>query len=142
MRKNPNVKFRFNAQSHSGLQWIVDDVYINAWPAVTSASFTYLPASVEANANISFTASYTSIDTSLPITYTWNFCGSTQNTTSPTITHVFSEVGDCLITLAVQNPYDSANSSQTVYINPAWNQLILTVNVTPHRRWVGNQDAQ
>ena len=36
----------------------------------------------------------------------------------------FPNAGDCLVTLTVENPYDSAVAPpQTIYVNPAGNQL-------------------
>ena len=53
-----NVYLRFNAQRANAtgyVYWYVDDVSINAWPAVKSASIT-LPASVEVGVPATFTA--------------------------------------------------------------------------------------
>ena len=82
MAKLANVQLRFQAQASSGLLWYIDDVYINAWPAVKTASFTY-PTPVVAGADTTLTASYTSIDTTIPVTYKWNFCGVDQQVTTP-----------------------------------------------------------
>jgi peptidoglycan/xylan/chitin deacetylase (PgdA/CDA1 family) len=126
--KVPNLKFRFNAQSQSGLLFYLDDVFLNAWPAVKSASFTYTPQPAVIGANISFTASYLSINTTLPITYTWVFDGSQQITTSPTVLHQFATPGDHTVQLTVNNPYDSAITSQVVHVLHSTNQYTLTVN--------------
>ena len=126
-----NVRLRFKAQSQSGLLWYLDDIYLNAWPAVKTASFTY-PTPVVAGADTTLTASYTSIDTTLPVTYKWNFCGVEQQVTTPDIMYRFPNAGDCLVTLTVQNPYDSAVASpQTIYVNPSGNQFILNVDISP-----------
>jgi uncharacterized repeat protein (TIGR02543 family) len=125
--KMANVRLRFNAQAQSGLLWYLDDVYINAWPAIKTASFTYAPQPVVAVTNTTFTGSYTSIVTTLPITYHWNFCGVEQQTTTPNITYQFLSVGNCLVTLTVQNPYDSATTEQTINVIGR----TLTVNVDP-----------
>jgi uncharacterized repeat protein (TIGR01451 family) len=116
-----NVKFRFRANSATKLLWYVDDVYLNAWPAVTGAAFTYSPQPVRVQAATTFTASYTSIDTTLPITYTWDWGDGTpiQVTHVPTITHQFLDTSDYIVALTVENPYDSASTSQIVPVSPA-----------------------
>ena len=129
--EEPAVRLRFNAQAQSGVLWYLDDVYLNAWPAVKTAAFTYSPQTIVSGQSIAFSASYTSINTSLPITYTWDFDGVIQVTNSPTINHVFGNPGDLDVGLTVENPYDTAVTSQVVHVDPTANQLILTVNVTP-----------
>ena len=113
-----NVYLRFNAQRANAtgyVYWYVDDVTINAWPAVKTASFTP-PASVEEGVPATFTASYTSINTSLPVTYKWSFAGQEFVTTSPTYDLVFPDAGDIPVTLTVSNPYDSTSVTQTVTV--------------------------
>jgi PKD repeat protein len=114
--ENPNVEFRFRADAQNDLLWYVDNVYINGWPAVTSASFTYTPTQIVASQNITFEASYTSITTTLPITYTWDFDdGSPLVVTHiPTVVHQFPWPDAYSVQLTVENPYDSAFHSQVV----------------------------
>jgi uncharacterized repeat protein (TIGR01451 family) len=116
--KNPDVRLRFRASSTSGLLWTVDDVYLNGWPAVASASYTYSPKPVLKGQNTTFVASYDSVTTTLPITYTWNFGDGTpvQVTHTPTLIHQFAQVGDYVVQLTVQNPYDSTTFSPTVRV--------------------------
>ncbi len=127
-----DVRLRFNATtgSTSGILWYIDDVYINAWPAVKTASFTY-PNEVIAGEPATFTASYTSIDTTLPITYKWSFNGEEVITSSPTTNLSFPEIGDVSVTLTVSSPYDSASSTQTITVLPNPDQFILNVDVVP-----------
>ncbi len=124
-----NVRLRFKATqaTPNGLVWYMDDVYINAWPAVKTASFTY-PNEVVAGMPAAFTASYTSINTTLPMTYTWNFNGEEVITTEPTTNLTFPEIGDVSVTLTVSNPYDSATITQTITVIP---KVFLTVEVVP-----------
>ena len=104
---------------------------INAWPAVKTVSFTP-PASVEEGVPATFTASYTSINTSLPVTYQWNFGGQVF------VTHlhrqydlVFPDAGDIPVTLTVSNPYDSTSVTQTVTVGANSANIVLTTLVTP-----------
>jgi hypothetical protein len=124
-----DVRLRFKAtqSTPNGLLWYMDDVYINAWPAVKTASFTY-PTEVIAGVPAAFIASYTSIDTTLPMTYTWNFNGEEVITTEPTANLTFPDIGDVLVTLTVSSPYDSASTSQTITVIP---KVILSVEVDP-----------
>lgn len=116
--KNSNVRLRFMADSASGLLWTVDDVYLNAWPAVKSASFTYSPKPVKKGTDITFVASYDSMTTSLPVTYTWDFDDGTpvQVRNTPSLVHQFPQVGDHDVHLTVENPYDSASYSITIRV--------------------------
>jgi hypothetical protein len=115
--KTAGVRFRFNAQSHTGSIWYIDDVFVNAGPAINSASFTY-PAPVVTLVNTTFTAAYVSIDHTLPMVYKWNFCGVAKEVSSPTVVHMFTAAGNCLVTLTVESGYDSvAAPSQTVSVS-------------------------
>jgi len=129
--ETPGVRLRFNAQAQSGLTWYLDDVFLNAWPAVKSASFTYSPQAIVSGQNVSFTGSYDSIDTTLPITYTWNFNGVLQQTSTPNISYNFPNPGDLNVELTVENPYDSAVTSQIVHVEPNASQFYLTVDISP-----------
>jgi len=103
------VRFRFNVEARNGTAWYVDDIHFNAWPAITAASFTYTPTSVLVGEPVTFVASYTSVDRSLPITYTWDFGDGTPVvvTDSPTVTHSFGgSVVDYAVQLTVANPQD------------------------------------
>ena len=121
------LRFKSTQATSNGLLWYIDDVYINAWPAVKTASFTY-PSEIMVGEPATFTASYTSIDTTLPMIYTWNLNGDEVITTDPSIDFTFPEIGDVLVTLTVSNPYDSASTIQTISVVP---KAILTVNITP-----------
>ena len=104
--------------------------FINAWPAVKTASFTY-PNEIFAEVPATFTASYTSINSTLPMTYTWNFNGVEVITTDPTYNYAFPEAGDVSVTLTVSSPYDSAFTSETITVIPKPNQAILNVILVP-----------
>jgi len=108
-----NMSFRFNTNAQTGLQWNVDDVYLSAWPGLTNVSFDYSPTPVIVGNNIQFTADYTSIDTSLPITYTWDFGDGSAPDSGANVTHQFPE-GDFLVTLTVENPYDTETYAQLI----------------------------
>ncbi len=127
----PNVKVRFNAQAQGALLWYLDDIYLYAWPAVTSAAFTYYPTVPQSNQTITFTASYQSIDMSLPVTYTWDFGDGTglHVTTNPVITHLFSTGQEHPVKLIVSNPYDSAERVIILSVNQA--VLDTSFTVTP-----------
>ena len=127
-----DVQLRFNATrgSTSGILWYLDDIYINAWPAVKTASFTY-PIEVIAGEPATFTASYTSIDTTIPVSYKWSFNGEEVITSSPTTNLSIPEIGDVSVTLTVSSPYDSASSTQTITVLSNPDQFILNVDVTP-----------
>ncbi len=115
-----NVQVRFRANSTSGtnqMTWYIDNVYLTAWPAVTEASFTYAGGPLGGCTPIAFTATYTSVDTTLPITYTWSWGdGSTTVTAEPIVIHEFPDVGEYTVVLTVENPYDSAVATDTVTI--------------------------
>jgi PKD repeat protein len=108
--ETPSLRLRFNADSWDGLLWYVDDVYLNGWPAVKSASFTYTPTAITAEDVITFVASYDSITTTLPVTYSWDFGDGSglYVTDSPTITYQYSQVITPTVRLTVENPYDDA----------------------------------
>jgi len=116
--ETPNAQFRFKADSQDGLLWYVDDVWLAGWPAVTSASFTYSPKPALTSEDTTFVASYSSIATTLPITYTWDFDDGLPIvvTDAPAITHQFLSKGDYAVELTVDNPYDSAVLSQPVSV--------------------------
>jgi hypothetical protein len=126
-----NVMIRFNAQNYSGLVWIIDDVFVYGGPSIQSASFTH-STPVEAMTAITFTAAYVSVDMTLPITYTWDFCGVTEETSSPTIVHTFTEVGDCQVGVTVDNFYDSASATpQTISVTPPTIQSVTFTYTSP-----------
>ena len=110
-----HVQMRFRAHSQNSLLWYLDDVFLHAYPAVKTASFTY-QSPIFMQTGTTIIAGYTSIDTTLPITYQGDFCGVQRETTPPEITYEFPNSGDCLISLMVKNPYDSAVTSQTISI--------------------------
>ncbi|HDQ71540.1 MAG TPA: PKD domain-containing protein, partial [Chloroflexi bacterium] len=105
-----DVQFRFNAAAQSELRWYVDDVRLNAWPAVTAATFDYAPRPALTGEDVTFVADYTSIDTTLPITYTWDFGDGSPIlvTSEPTVTHLYTEGVEHTVHLTVENPYDDA----------------------------------
>ena len=115
----PNLKLRFNADSQDGLLWYVDDVYLNAWPAVKSASFAYSPTVIVAGEDITFTGSYDSISTTLPMTYTWDFGDGSalEVTNTPTITHQYAVGITPTVQLTIENPHDNAYTYQVLGVN-------------------------
>ena len=128
-----NVYLRFNAQRANAagfVYWYIDDVYINSWPAVKTASITP-PANILEGVPATFTASYTSIDPSLPVTYKWSFGGQEFVTNSPSYDLVFPDAGDIPVTLTVSNPYDDAITTQTVTVIPNAEYFVLTTLITP-----------
>ena len=91
--KMAQVYLRFNVQRANAtgyVFWYVDDITINAWPAISTASFTQ-PAEVREGVPATFTASFTSINTSLPVTYQWDFDSQHVETSSPTV-NLFSQM--------------------------------------------------
>ncbi len=112
----PNLQFRFNANAQNSLLWYIDDVYLNGWPAIASATFTYSPTQVLAWTVITFVASYDSIDTTLPVTYTWDFGDGSDPIVGhvPTATHQFTETKNYNVHLTVENPYDDAQQTRVV----------------------------
>ncbi|HNT76272.1 MAG TPA: PKD domain-containing protein, partial [Anaerolineae bacterium] len=129
--EKPTVKLRFAADVRNNAQWHIDDVYLYAWPAVKSASFTHTPATIMPNEPITFTASYESITDTLPITYTWDFDdGSVIVTSSPTITHQFTNDEDRLVTLVVANPYDTAEYARVLSVHQPVLQTSFTYTIT------------
>jgi hypothetical protein len=114
--KTAGVRLRFNAQSSAGSTWAIDDVYIHAGPAIKSASFTYnTPA--QARVSTTLTANYVSINKNLPVTFLWDFCGVTRQTSNPIMVYKFVSVGSCLVKLTVDNTFDSANAApQTIAV--------------------------
>lgn len=127
----PNVKLRFNAQAQGSLLWYLDNIYLYAWPAVTSASFTNHPAVPQIGQVVIFTATYDSIDTSLPITYTWDFGDGTglHVTNNAVINHTFTDGSERTVRLIVANPYDSAERVIVLSLNKA--VLDTSFTVTP-----------
>ncbi len=104
-----NVYLRFAISPTNSIDWYVDDVYLRAWPAITDASFDYTPKPVLIDQDTTFTATYTSIDTTLPITYTWDFGDGSALVVSadPTVVHTYSAELDYTVRLTVENPYDN-----------------------------------
>ena len=93
--------------------------------------FTYTPETIIATeTETTFTASYTSIEPTLPVTYTWDFCGDDQETSSPVINYTFPYAGDCEVTLTVTNPYDSEIYSEVINISPTGDMYTLETNVS------------
>ena len=128
--KNTSVSLRFNAHSQSGLLFYLDDVYISAWPAVSTATFTYTPDTIiAAETETTFSASYTSIAPTLPVTYDWDFCGVLLEDSSPEINYTFPFAGDCEVTLTVTNPYDSTVTSEVIYVVPTGEMYTLETNI-------------
>ena len=128
--KNNSVSLRFNAHSQSGLLFYLDDVYISAWPAVSTAMFTYAPDTIIATeTETTFSASYTSIAPTLPVTYDWDFCGVVLEDSSPEINYTFPFAGDCEVTLTVTNPYDSTVASEVIYVVPTGEMYTLETNI-------------
>jgi hypothetical protein len=89
--KTSNLRLRFNANSQTGLLWYVDDVRLNGWPAVASASFSYSPRPVFFGADTTFIASYTSINTTLPLLRTLAMARFLSSNTPATI------IGSCSV---------------------------------------------
>jgi uncharacterized repeat protein (TIGR01451 family) len=112
----PNLQLRYNITSTGVLTWYVDDVYLNAFPAVTGASFTYSPQPALVGLPVTFTASYTSPSTTSPITYTWNWDDSSpvQVTQNAGVLHTFANSISYTVRLTVENLYDSAVFTQVV----------------------------
>ncbi len=129
--EQPEVRLRFRGQAQDGLHWLIDDVALHAWPAVTSASFSPASQPITAGVVMTFTAGYTSITTTLPVTYTWNFGGGPQISSTPTITHRFVAEGTFPVTLTVANPYDQAVYTQALSVQPSAIYYTLAVEHIP-----------
>jgi len=116
--KASNLRLRFNAKSQTGLLWHVDDVRLDGWPAIASAAFTYSPQPVPIDVGATFSASYTSINTTLPVTYTWDFGDGSAPVVAkkPTTIHRFLSNGSHTVQLVVENPYDRQVASQSVVV--------------------------
>jgi hypothetical protein len=127
-----DVRLRFEATraTTNGLLWYMDDIFINAWPAIKTASFTF-PSEIMEGVPATFTASYSSIDTSIPVTYTWNFNTEEIITTDPTVNLTFADDGDVAVTLTVSSAYDSATTTETITVIPKPDQAILIVDIIP-----------
>jgi PKD repeat protein len=112
----PNLFVRFNASSQNNLLWYIDDVRVNAWPAVTAAYFSYTPTEVVADEPITFVARYDSIDRTLPMTYTWDFGDGSPPIVTPyrKINHRFPESKEYDVQLTIANPYDDVQLTLTV----------------------------
>jgi hypothetical protein len=113
--KTANFQFRFNANNPTGSLWYLDDVYLYAGPAIKSAAF-IASDPITALEDVTLAASYESIDKTLPVTYNWDFCGVARQSTNASITYKFPKEGDCIVTLTVNTPYDTAVTSQTLAI--------------------------
>jgi hypothetical protein len=111
-----DLQLRFLADSQDQVLWYIDDVLLLGWPAVTAPSFSHAPQPVLTDQDITFVAAYQSIDSSLPITFTWDFDDGSPPlvTHSPTVTHQFPAWDDYAVALTVLNPFDSAVFSQTI----------------------------
>ncbi len=113
--ESSNLQIRFNANSTTSLTWDIDNVYLNGWPAVTDASFDYAPKPLVASQNTVLTATYTSITTTLPVTYTWDFGdGTIESSNNFTISHTFADDQDYTVVLTVENPYDDEVTTKVV----------------------------
>jgi PKD repeat protein len=133
-----DLRLRFNADSQSGLLWYVDDVYLSGFPAVVSASFTYSPEPALAGREMTFVGGYSSLDTMLPVTYTWEFGDGTLPvvTNEPTVGHRFASPDEYEVRLTVQNPYDSASLSQSISVYQAVEGTSFILSATdPTNDW-------
>ena len=111
-----DLQLRFLADSQDQVLWYLDDVLVLGWPAVTSASFSHSPQPVLTDQDITFVAAYDSIDSSQPLTFTWDFDDGSPLLVShsPTVTHQFPAWDDYAVSLSVFNPFDSAVFSHTI----------------------------
>jgi hypothetical protein len=116
--ETPNFQFRFSANSDKGLLWYVDDVSLIGWPAVTSVSFTYSPRPVLTGQDITFEGSYSSIASSTPVTYTWDFGDGSPPlvTDTSTVKHRFARSDDYDVQLSVATSFDETSASKTVTV--------------------------
>jgi hypothetical protein len=130
--KEANLKFRFRAKTQSGasLKWVVDDVRLNGWPALTNVSMTRSPSGPLSpdNRTFTFSANYNSIDNSVPISYVWRINGTVVGN-SPTLAYTFAEPSqEYRVEVTVSNPYDSETRVQSMSVSaqeqPA-NQMFL-----------------
>jgi len=116
--KDSALRLRFSANSQTGLSWAVDDVRLDGWPAITSAGLSYSPQPLPVDTDATFTASYTSINTTLPVTYTWDFGDGSAAVVSstPATVHRFASDGSHTVQVTVENAYDRQVASQPVAV--------------------------
>ncbi len=110
--KTANVQLRFRAD-FDDTAWNIDDITVSGWPGITDVSFEHSQP-VIVGTTTTFTGSYSSIDMSLPVTYTWDFGDSTPPVTGQHVGHTFNSADDYVVQLTVENPYDNATYSQVV----------------------------
>jgi hypothetical protein len=115
--KKPQVllRFRANTSGNATLNWSIDDVRLNGWPAIIGVAITRNPAQplTKPNTTITFKAKYNTIDKSLPISFVWRIGGKVVGN-GPTLAYTFGAVADYQVEVTVSNPYDSAKA--LVYI--------------------------
>jgi len=125
--KKAGVRIRFNAQSNPGLIWSIDDVFVNAGPAVKSATFSH-STTAKVGKETTFTADFVSINKNLPVTYQWDFCGVSRQVSTPTIAYMFVQQGNCEVKLTVDNSFDSAVAApQTLLVDPGFLHYYLPI---------------
>ncbi|MBN1878168.1 MAG: tandem-95 repeat protein [Anaerolineae bacterium] len=124
------AQFRFRIDASDTISeatWVVDDVWVTGWPAVISATFDYADKPVMWSEVITFAGSYTSVNTTLPVTYTWDFDdGSIVVTNEPTTTHQFTNPVRHTVWLTVENPYDNAGFSLPIEVRQAVTETAFT----------------
>jgi len=88
---------------------------------VSDVSFTYSPDPAVENTPITFTAHITPGTATRPITYTWDFDDGSPTvvTNDVTVVHQFSSANDYTVHLAAENPYGSADFSDTIGVGMA-----------------------
>jgi uncharacterized repeat protein (TIGR01451 family) len=89
--------------------------------SLTSVSFTYMPLSPLINSPVTFTASISPADATMPITYTWDFGdGATITVTSATVQHTYTVSGTQTVRVTAYNPCTPAGviGQQAVDIAP------------------------
>lgn len=110
--KTPGLNLQFSG-NFSSFVWNIDNIIVTGLPGIASVSFDYSPKPVKAGENILLVGSYTSIDTTLPVTYTWDFGDGSAPATGALVTHQFP-AGDFPVKLTVTTPHDSMSFSQII----------------------------
>jgi hypothetical protein len=103
------LRFRANTGSGSALKWHIDDVRLNSWPGITDVFITRNPSGpLISGEPVTFTGHYSTIDASMPVSYTWRVDGNAAGI-EPTLVYTFTQSDrNYLVELTVANPRDSS----------------------------------
>jgi PKD repeat protein len=87
---------------------------------LTSADFAYAPPMPMIQSPVVFTATYTPVDASEPITYEWDFGdGQTATVSTASVQHTYANAGEKTVKVTIKNPCTLAGMSKEATVTVA-----------------------